>query len=750
MSSPTLSTTDTMSLTSNSSEGDIENSLNTKCSLCNETYSIPKVLPCFHTFCQPCLEKIIETPDKLSCPECHQETFLTSAGIAAFPPDFAVNNVLEASVLEGATLSCTGCKSKHLLAVARCFDCPDFLCQDCERAHQYMKHFDGHRVISLGELQNNKEEYKVEKPVMCKKHRQEMLRFFCHTCNIPICKECTLVNIPKATNTTTCQNALAAKYTPFNTWPNKPSLEHSSNRLQIQYHKAQNEINETYNFYRSMLEERKQEALKELDGAYNAKQSGITNLSSRMQEYIEKLYQGVEFIDRMTKHASSTEVLIFKKMLDTNLQKLTSFMPDTNSVTSSFDLEFVSNYQAIQVGIRNTFGYVRTSSEMQSRQYPQPIARPNGFSAPPRTITPPNPLAANMPNPMVNCNNLFDPTALLLSKNNFPSSGSLTLGSFTDPIISNNLNPYEKWSNGGLDLLHNGDVFSTSTDPVIDLTSKLISANIYPPKSQIKRQKMIYHCKFGEFGVMEGQFTEPSGVAVNAQNDIIVQTPTTIVFRSSTRRVASSSNSANVESVTTSGDIVVTERSPTHQVQIYNQYGQFVRKFGANILQHPRGVTVDNKGRIIIVECKVMRVIIFSQMGDVLHKFGCSKHLEFPNGVVVNDKEEIFISDNRAHCVKVFSYQGVFLRQIGGEGITNYPIGVGINPAGEILVADNHNNFNLTIFTQDGQMVSALESKVKHAQCFDVALMDEGSIVLASKDYRLYIYRYMQMPPMLM
>ena len=28
--------------------------------------------------------------------------------------------------------------------------------------------------------------------------------------------------------------------------------------------------------------------------------------------------------------------------------------------------------------------------------------------------------------------------------------------------------------------------------------------------------------QFGEFGVLEGQFTEPSGVAVNAQNDIIV------------------------------------------------------------------------------------------------------------------------------------------------------------------------------------------------------------------------------------
>ena len=52
-------------------------------------------------------------------------------------------------------------------------------------------------------------------------------------------------------------------------------------------------------------------------------------------------------------------------------------------------------------------------------------------------------------------------------------------------------------------------------------------------------------------------------------------------------------------------EVLCPQRAPTHQIQIYNQYGQFVRKFGANILQHPRGVCVDNKGRIIVVECKV-------------------------------------------------------------------------------------------------------------------------------------------------
>ena len=42
-----------------------------------------------------------------------------------------------------------------------------------------------------------------------------------------------------------------------------------------------------------------------------------------------------------------------------------------------------------------------------------------------------------------------------------------------------------------------------------------------------------------------------------------------------------------------------------HQVQIFTRDGAFVRKFGATVLQHPRGVTVDFRGRIVVVECKV-------------------------------------------------------------------------------------------------------------------------------------------------
>lgn len=479
----------------------------------------------------------------------------------------------------------------------------------------------------------------------------------------------------------------------------------------------------------------------------------------QVQDTIERIHQVCAFVERLTRFSTSTEALVFKQLLEAKFQGFLSFRPESG--LHGMDLEFVSNYQAIQVGVRNTFGYIKQGGASEGAPRQPPIARPNGVVLGPadRSST----LHQNGHHPPPPPTSPFESN--LLSKR-FSSANSL--GPFSTSLAD--VSPYEKWSSGGGDIFHNGSDFGAPPDTpapppqnaLAELSSKYLASSgvgLYPLKSQIKRQKMIYHCKFGEFGVMEGQFTEPSGVAVNAQNDIVVADTNNhriqifdregrfkFQFGECGKRDGQLLYPNRVAVVRQSGDIVVTERSPTHQIQIYNQYGQFVRKFGAVILQHPRGVAVDPKGRVVVVECKVMRVIIFDQSGNVLQKFGCSKHLEFPNGVVVNDRQEIFISDNRAHCVKVFNYDGAFLRQIGGEGLTNYPIGVCMNQGGEILVADNHNNFNVTVFTQDGQLVNALESKVKHAQCFDVALMDDGSVVLASKDYRLYVYRYVQLP----
>jgi len=91
---------------------------------------------------------------------------------------------------------------------------------------------------------------------------------------------------------------------------------------------------------------------------------------------------------------------------------------------------------------------------------------------------------------------------------------------------------------------------------------------------------------------------------------------------------------------------------------------------------------------------------------------------------------------------QVYSYAGAFVRTIGGAGATNYPIGVGVDRRGRVVVADNHNNFNVTVFSADGTLLRALESRVKHAHCYDMALAGDGDIIVSSKDFRVYIYRY--------
>jgi len=58
---------------------------------------------------------------------------------------------------------------------------------------------------------------------------------------------------------------------------------------------------------------------------------------------------------------------------------------------------------------------------------------------------------------------------------------------------------------------------------IADIEGRSTSGKATPPVSMVHRQKISYHCQFGDSGEGDGQFTEPSGVAVNMNTgDILV------------------------------------------------------------------------------------------------------------------------------------------------------------------------------------------------------------------------------------
>ncbi|NWW27102.1 TRI59 protein, partial [Falcunculus frontatus] len=89
------------------------------CAICYEIFEEPRVLPCSHTFCRPCLQGLVEPSDEfpsgrsLSCPTCRALLPVPAAGPQALPINFALKAVIEKWQPEEAALAEAGTCRAH-------------------------------------------------------------------------------------------------------------------------------------------------------------------------------------------------------------------------------------------------------------------------------------------------------------------------------------------------------------------------------------------------------------------------------------------------------------------------------------------------------------------------------------------------------------------------------------------------------------------------------------------------------------
>ena len=123
-----------------------EESLN--CSICLDTYKDPRLLRCFHAYCQVCLESLRDQQKQLglTCPACRQVTPIPDRGMEGLQTAFHINCLLEIqdSVrklgLEGAVggiAADTSRKVRHCLEHPEeqlklyCESCGELVCYEC-------------------------------------------------------------------------------------------------------------------------------------------------------------------------------------------------------------------------------------------------------------------------------------------------------------------------------------------------------------------------------------------------------------------------------------------------------------------------------------------------------------------------------------------------------------------------------------------------------------------------------------------
>ena len=168
------------------------------CVACTKTIKEPKILPCSHSFCKACLEKL-STQENVDgegktfvCPTCMSSvTLKANENVAGLPDNEFIVKLLTA-VGPGRKQEdcvCSYCKKESTITL--CMECQMLFCHECYMMHQRFPPMQNHIMLSISEVINRDEQQEIgAETLSCTQHKDAIPKFYCETCKELICMKC--------------------------------------------------------------------------------------------------------------------------------------------------------------------------------------------------------------------------------------------------------------------------------------------------------------------------------------------------------------------------------------------------------------------------------------------------------------------------------------------------------------------------------------------------------------------------------
>ncbi|XP_051869793.1 tripartite motif-containing protein 45 [Pristis pectinata] len=328
-------------------------SCRTKCLVCRNFYTNPKLLPCLHTFCLECLSGLeqFSVPQTgrevrsgcegslvcsdsrvcILCPACDCEVYVPTAGVQGLTTNYLIQNevLLESLKRLDHKLVCDLCNDGD--AERRCHVCSANLCDFCSKAHRRQRATASHNTVALKDLQSGTG--RIVQPIMCCAHPSEELRLFCETCDCLVCRDCCLVghhdhNCDFIANVIN-KHGNSIKQLLKQTQPRIGALQeimqkiHSSRQiLKEQLGKITEEINSFTEDYIRALEKHRNRLLKELEELRVQKENSLNLQQIQLEQILADVKTGVDFTDSLLTNGSHGEILLTKCVVVNRLKQL--------------------------------------------------------------------------------------------------------------------------------------------------------------------------------------------------------------------------------------------------------------------------------------------------------------------------------------------------------------------------------------------------------------------------------------------
>ena len=358
-----------------------------ECSVCQEQFSEvnePKILKCLHTFCKTCLEAWLrqQRERELSCPTCRQITECPNNNIQRLPSNLFYKQmveIVEAYDGQGQEDSphCGSCDEKKSLKFY-CSDCNCFLCEDCAWAHKKMKVLSSHHVKEIGNFVSSDMQDYARKTNVCKKHKDE-LRFYCHKCNICICRDCAMLE-HRDHDFISFDQALENKKSEIGKKMQeveencsrlrnrKESLEKRRERMNNSIDHAANEVHRVAKLCINLIQQQEatmtEELLKQKSSFQDSFSAQMTALDKKLVEIDSSLEFGKDVIERN----NLPEILNVGEILEGRFKEL-SFLPDEFRVELNFsEVKYVPSDMSCLKNALGKFCFTNTEPSLSIAQ----------------------------------------------------------------------------------------------------------------------------------------------------------------------------------------------------------------------------------------------------------------------------------------------------------------------------------------------------------------------------------------------
>ena len=303
-----------------------------ECGICFEMYTSPRVLPCFHVFCNACLEKAVEkSQDKqnLSCPNCRRGVALPDGGIQGLQSAFHIEHLFDIrdTLVKAGETTKTKCeKCEESIATGYCRDCSHFVCDNCTKIHLlWKKELANHKIVTMAEV--GKEATSLlppkKKSLNCPKHPDEKLKIFCETCQELACLYCVFRDHQNHQHDTVSdvfpkhKAAIEGELEPLKEQRSKltkagETFDEREKEITAQRIELQAEINRRIDALCQLLQQRKVHLVSQLNQTAEQKLKRFAAQREELELRSAQLQNCIEYVEGSLRTSSPEEVLALK------------------------------------------------------------------------------------------------------------------------------------------------------------------------------------------------------------------------------------------------------------------------------------------------------------------------------------------------------------------------------------------------------------------------------------------------------